>query len=201
MLLREAEAKKAGRAFSARREWIAFERIPDLLKRAVLVSEDAAFYEHKGVDYSELKAAIKQDWKEKRFVRGASTITQQLAKNLYLSTEKTLWRKLKEFWLARRLEKTLSKNRIFALYLNLIEFGPGIFGVQAAARSWFGKDAGDLTLEEMVRLTAVIPRPLRSDPRANDAWMRFKGRWIADTLQTVGAIGPDEHEALVRAFE
>ena len=149
----------------------------------------------------ELKAAIKQGLKEKRFVRGASTITQQLAKNLYLSTDKTLWRKLKEVWLARRLEKALPKNRIFALYLNLIEFGPGVFGVQAAARHWFAKDAADLTLEECVRLTAIIPRPLRSDPRTNDSWMKFKGRWIADTLTAVGAIGQDEHDAVARAFQ
>lgn len=201
MRQRETEAKAAGRRFAARPEWVAFERIPDLLKKAVLVSEDASFYEHKGIDFIEIKAAIKQDLKEKRLARGASTITQQLAKNLYLSTDRTLWRKLKEVWLARRFEKALPKNRIFSLYLNLIEFGPGVFGVQSAAGHWFGKDAADLTLEESVRLTAIIPRPLRSDPRANDAWMKFKGRWIADTLKAVGAIGPDEHDTLVRAFQ
>lgn len=198
---REAEAKKAGRPYPVRREWIAFENVPALLQRAVLVSEDAAFYEHKGIDFAELKAAIKQGMKEKRAVRGASTITQQLAKNLYLSTDRTLWRKLKEVWLAKRLEKNLSKNRIFALYLNSIEFGPGVFGVQAAARRWFGKDAAELTLEESVRLAAIIPRPLRSDPRTNDAWMKFKGKWIADTLKAVGAIGADDHAALVETFE
>jgi monofunctional biosynthetic peptidoglycan transglycosylase len=198
---REAEAKKAGRPFAVRPEWVAFENVPALLKKAVLVSEDAAFYEHKGIDFAELKVAIKEGMKEKRIVRGASTITQQLAKNLYLSTDKTFWRKLKEVWLARRLEKALPKNRIFALYLNLIEFGPGVFGVQAAARHWFGKNAADLTLEESVRLTAIIPRPLRSDPRTNDAWMKFKGKWIADTLKAVGAISPDEHASLVLSFE
>ncbi len=201
MRQRLAEAKAAGRRFGVSQEWIAFERIPDLLKKAVLVSEDAAFYEHKGVDFAELKAAIKQDLKEKRFARGASTITQQLAKNLYLSTDKTLWRKVKELWLTRRLEKALPKNRIFGLYLNLIELGPGVFGVQAASRYWFGKDASELGLEECVRLTAIIPRPLRSDPRTNDAWMKFKVRWIADTLKAVGAIGPDEREALIRSLD
>jgi monofunctional biosynthetic peptidoglycan transglycosylase len=201
MRQREAEAAKAGRPFAARGEWVAFESIPSLLKKAVLVSEDAAFYEHKGIDFSELKVAIKQGMKEKRIVRGASTITQQLAKNLYLSTDRTLWRKLKEILLAKRLEKALPKNRIFALYLNLIEFGPGVFGVQAASRHWFDKDAADLTPEDAVRLAAIIPRPLRSDPRTNDAWMKFKGKWIADTLKAVGAISPDEHAALIRSFE
>lgn len=198
---REAEAKKAGRPFAARMDWVAFESIPALFKKAVLVSEDASFYEHKGIDFAELKVAIKQGIEEKHFIRGASTITQQLAKNIYLSTDRTLWRKLKEAWLARRLEKALPKNRIFSLYLNLIEFGPGVFGVQAASRHWFGKDAEGLTLEECVRLAAIIPRPLRSDPRSNDAWMKFKGNWIIDTLKAVDAISADEHAALNRSFD
>jgi len=109
-------------------------------------------------------------------------------------------RKLKEYPIARRLEKTLTKDRIFCLYLNVIEFGPGIFGVQAASRHYFSKDVGDLSLEEIVRLTAIIPRPLRTDPRSNDAWMKFKGRWIADTLKTYKYIGEEEHRTLVLAF-
>jgi monofunctional biosynthetic peptidoglycan transglycosylase len=201
MRLQAAEAAKKGIKIAARREWLAFDRIPEMLKRCVLVSEDANFYTHKGIDFAELKASIKQDIKERRFVRGGSTITQQLAKNLYLSGNKTLWRKFTEALIARRLERALPKNRIFELYLNLIEFGPNVFGVQAAARHWFGKDGAELSLEEMVRLTAIIPRPLRSDPRTNDAWMKFKGRWIADTLLAVKAIGDDDHQALVQAFE
>jgi len=200
MRLRAAEAKKTGARYAVRQEWVDFGRIPDLLKKGVLVSEDAAFYSHKGVDYEELKAAIKQDLRERRFARGASTITQQLAKNLYLSTDKTLWRKIKELWITRKLEKALPKNRIFSLYLNLIELGPGVFGVQAAARHWFGKGIEDLGLEEIVRLTAIIPRPLRSDPRTNDAWMKFKGAWIADTLKAAGAISEDERQTLLRSF-
>jgi len=184
-----------------RMEWVAFDRIPPLLKKCILVSEDASFYGHKGIDYEELKVSIKRNIKERQLARGGSTITQQLAKNLYLSTGKSFARKFREFLIARRLEKALSKDRIFHLYLNVIEFGPGIYGVQAAARRWFGKDVDGLTLEEMVRLTAIIPRPLRSDPRENDGWMKFKGPWIADTLKTVGAIGEDDHQALVREFE
>lgn len=198
---RKADARAQGKTLVVRIHWIAFDRIPPLLKKSVLVSEDASFYDHQGVDFAELKASFKKDLKEGRFARGGSTITQQLAKNLYLSPAKSPVRKLREFLIARRLERTLPKNRIFHLYLNVIEWGPGVFGVTAAARHWFGKDVAALTLEEMVRMTAVIPRPLRSDPRKNDRWMRFKGRWIADTLRTVGAIGGDDHQALVRAFE
>ncbi|MHB8054314.1 MAG: monofunctional biosynthetic peptidoglycan transglycosylase [Candidatus Aminicenantales bacterium] len=197
--LAAAGAKKS--VASVRLRWISSSQIPALMKRCVLVSEDAAFYDHKGIDFEELKNSIKQDLREKRFSRGGSTITQQLAKNLYLSTSKSFVRKIREVLIARRLEKTLSKDRILQLYLNVIEWGPGVYGLPAAARRWFDKDAADLTLEEMVRLTAIIPRPLRSDPRKNDGWMRFKGRWIADTLQTVGAIGDDDHDALLRAFQ
>ena len=173
----------------------------ELLRKSVLVSEDASFYSHRGIDYAELKASIRQDLKEGRFARGGSTITQQLAKNLYLSTEKTFWRKIKELLIARRLEKALSKDRIFSLYLNVLELGPGIFGFQAAARYWFATDVDELTLEEIVRLTAIVPRPLKSDPRRNDGWMKFKGRWIADTLKAVKAITDEEYQSLVRSFE
>jgi monofunctional glycosyltransferase len=201
-LIRQRRAQ-AGRTSqdTVRLEWIAFDQIPPLLKKCVLVSEDASFYDHNGIDFEELKASIKRDFKEGRPARGGSTITQQLAKNLYLSTGKSIVRKLREFLISRRLEKALSKDRIFSLYLNVIEFGPGTYGIQAAARRWFGKDVGGLTLEEMVRLTAIIPRPLKGDPRKNDGWIKFKGLWIADTLKTVGAIGEDDHQALVRAFE
>jgi len=201
MRLQAAQAAKKGLTLAMEKEWVPFDRIPEMLKKCVLVSEDASFYTHKGIDFAELKESIKRDIKERRFVRGGSTITQQLAKNLYLSAGKTLGRKLKEALIARRLEKALSKDRIFALYLNLIELGPNVFGVQAAARHWFGKDVAELTLEEMVRLAAIIPRPRASDPRANDAWMKFKGRWIAGTLIAIKAVGEDEGQALIAAFE
>ena len=201
MRLQAAEAAKKGMKISVRQEWVAFDRVPALLKKCVLVSEDAAFYSHKGIDFAEIRESIKRDIRERRIVRGGSTITQQLAKNLYLSADKTLGRKLREALIARRLEKALSKDRIFALYLNFIELGPNVFGVQAAAHHWFGKDVGELSLEEMVRLTAIIPRPRTSDPRANDAWMKFKGRWIAETLAAVKAIAEDEGKALVAAFD
>ena len=200
-LIRQRQAEAGKKIAPVRFRWIASSRIPPLLKRCVLVSEDASFYDHKGVDFVELRKSIQQDLKEKRLARGGSTITQQLAKNLFLSTSKSFVRKFRELLIARRLEKNLSKDRILNLYLNVIEWGPGVYGLPAAARHWFGKDPADLTLEEMIRLAAVIPRPLRSDPRKNDRWMRFKGKWIADTLRTVGAIGDDEHAGLVRAFE
>jgi len=192
---------RAGRQLVIRQEWVEFDRIPHLLKEAVRVSEDAAFYAHKGVDFVELREAIKRDLNEGRFARGASTITQQLAKNLYLSTAKSPLRKLKEVFIARRLEKALSKERIFHLYLNVIELGPGVFGVQAAARHYFERDVADLDLEQAVRLTAIIPRPLRTDPLGTSTWLRWRAAWILKTLLAAKVIGDEEFELTKSVFE
>ncbi len=198
---RQKQAAKTGEKFIVQQEWMAFDQIPALLKTAIRVSEDAAFYWHRGIDYTELKESLKRDLKEGRFSRGGSTITQQLAKNLFLSTRKSLWRKFKEYLIAKRLEKTLSKDRIFSLYLNFIEMGPGIFGIQAAARFWFEKDVRELSLEEIVRLTAIIPRPLNVDPRTDSPWMLFRIRWIADTLLAGRHITEHERQGLLRTLE
>ena len=189
---RRSEARRAGREFKVRQVWVSFDSIPELLKESVRVAEDARFYEHEGIDYDEISAAIKKDLDRGGFVRGASTITQQLAKNLFLSTDKTLARKLKELWLARQLEKELPKNRIFHLYLNVIEFGPGVFGVEAAAHRFFGKSVGQLNLEEIVRLTAVIPKPLSENPTRNSSWLKWKAGWILTTLRKTGHITPEQ---------
>src|SRR6267143_2517694 len=113
------------------------------LKRAVLVAEDAAFWQHDGVDYAELQKSIELDWARGQLLRGASTITQQLAKNLYLSPSRNPLRKLRELIIARRLEAELKKARILELYLNVIEWGDGIYGVEAAARTYFGSSAAE----------------------------------------------------------
>ncbi len=116
----------------------AIDRISPNLTRAVLVAEDAAFWEHDGVDYDELQKSIELDWARGQLVRGASTITQQLAKNLYLSPSKNPLRKFRELIIARRLEAELNKTRILELYLNVIEWGDGIYGIEAAAQAYFG---------------------------------------------------------------
>ena len=200
MLQRYREARKPA-DFIIRQQWISFDKIPKLLKDTIRVTEDAGFYQHKGVDFTELKVAIKQNWEHGQYVRGASTITQQLAKNLYLSTEKNIIRKIKEYFIARRLESHLSKNRIFHLYLNLIEFGPGIFGVQAAAKHFFSKDVGQLSLEEIVRLTAVISKPLKENPTRNSRWLKWKAAWILDTLFRSGYINPVNYNATLKQFK
>jgi len=187
------EAQRAGNILKIRQVWVGFDGIPALLKESVRVAEDARFYDHEGIDYEEISEALKKNLEQGRWARGASTITQQLAKNLYLSTEKSLIRKLKEYFLALQLEKELSKNRIFHLYLNVIELGPGIFGVEAAARHYFGKSVGQMTLGEIVRLTAVIPKPLSENPLRQSRWLKWKARWILSILYKTGHIRADQY--------
>ncbi len=201
MELRLEQAKQHGKKLRIRQYWVRFSTIPRLLKQAVRISEDASFYKHEGVDYTELKESLKRDLREGRLARGGSTITQQLAKNLYLSTQKSFWRKIREYFIARRLEKGLSKNRIFHLYLNVIEFGPGIFGVQAASRYYFRKNVDQLNLEEIVRLTAVIPRPLSISPRSRKRWLLWKCRWILHKLFLYGYISQEEYDQTLPAFK
>ena len=193
-------AREAGRKLTIRQRWVPFNTVPQLLKHTIRISEDAGFYQHKGIDLNEIRAALRKSWRQKKPLRGASTITQQLAKNLYLSPKRSLWRKLKEYFIARRLEAELSKHRIFHLYLNVIELGPGIFGVEAAAWHYFGKPVDRLNLEEIVRLTAVIPRPLTADPRKSGAWLNWRAEWILDTLKRYGYIDTIDHQATLRRF-
>jgi monofunctional biosynthetic peptidoglycan transglycosylase len=180
---RKAEAKKKGRKLKLRQKWVGFDDIPQLLKDTVRVSEDFDFYHHSGIDYYELKEAIKRNLKKGKKVRGGSTITQQLAKNLFLSTEKSYYRKLKEFFIAKKLEENLSKDRIFHIYLNIIELGRGIFGVEAASEYYFGKPVGELELVEIIRLAAVLPKPLKVNPLSNTSrYLKWRANLLLDRL-------------------
>ncbi len=200
MKMRIKQAQIKGDTLEIKQNWISFEQIPDLFKNAVRITEDSSFYWHKGVDFEEIKESIKKNFREKRLARGGSTITQQLAKNLYLSTEKNLVRKIKEYWIARQLEKALSKDRIFELYLNVIEFGPGIFGVQAASQHYFKLDVSELTIEQVIRLTAIIPRPMTTDPRGDSPWLKWKCRWILNKLKVYKYITEEKYNELAEAF-
>jgi len=200
MVQRFGEAKNSRKDLVIRQQWVSFDEIPKLLIDTIRVTEDSAFYQHRGVDLAELKAAFKKNWQKGKYVRGASTITQQLAKNLYLSTDKSVIRKIKEYLIARRLENQLGKKRIFELYLNVIEFGPGIFGVQAAANFFFNKKINALNLEEMVRLTAVIPKPLKETPTRNSSWINWKAGWILDTLLRYKYINKMEYQVVKDKF-
>jgi monofunctional biosynthetic peptidoglycan transglycosylase len=197
---RKEEAKVAGEKIKIRQQWVSFNKIPKLLKRTIRISEDANFYFHRGIDLDELQESIKKNWEKGEFARGASTITQQLAKNIFLSTEKSIWRKVREFFITREIESTLSKNRIFHLYLNIIEYGRGIFGVAAASRYYFGKSVSELNDEEIIRLTAVIPKPLSVNPDRNSKWLLWRCRWITDKLLLYKYIDDTKHDSLMTLF-
>lgn len=164
MRQRLKEAEREGKNLRISHRWVPLSRISKNLIDAVIVAEDGTFYTHGGVDWFEVKESIQKNIDERRAARGASTITQQLAKNLYLSTSKDPIRKLKELVITLLLEHELDKRRILELYLNVIEWGKGIFGVEAASQAFFGKPASSLTVEEATRLAAVIPSPLRHRP-------------------------------------
>jgi monofunctional biosynthetic peptidoglycan transglycosylase len=154
--------------------WVRYGQISRNLKRAVLCGEDMGFFSHHGFERSEIRQALAEAWEEKRLPRGASTITQQLAKNLWLSPSRNPLRKLKEAALTRALEKHLSKRRILELYLNVVELGPGIYGAEAAARHYFGKPASSLTDREAAQLAASLPFPTGWHPGvASRAYRRY----------------------------
>jgi len=146
------------------RFWTPVSAVPACLKKAVIAAEDANFYAHEGVDYEAIKEAIKTDLQKGKFVRGGSTITQQVAKNVFLSREKTISRKIKELVLARRLDDTLSKSRILELYLNSVELGPMVYGVGRASQYYFGKPPSALTVRESAFLASMLPGPKMYDP-------------------------------------
>lgn len=196
MELRERQAEQAGVGYEARHTPVPLAAIAPVLRQAVVAAEDHRFYDHAGLDWIEIRRAAGYprdtfrwlsggDWGDllgglwrsvtgQRPVRGASTITQQLAKNLYLSPARSLPRKVKEAVLAKRLEWMLSKDRILELYLNHVEFGPGVWGVEAASRTYFGKSARRLTRNEAAALAATLPAPLRSNPAYRPAEMRAR---------------------------
>jgi monofunctional biosynthetic peptidoglycan transglycosylase len=164
MEIRAREARARSRQPKRIHKWVSYNRISPHVKRAVLVAEDASFWDHDGVDYAELQKSIELDWARGQLTRGASTITQQLAKNLYLSPSRNPLRKLRELVIARRLEAELKKARIFELYLNLIEWGDGIYGIEAAAREYFGTSAAALGPAESALLAGAIINPRLLNP-------------------------------------
>jgi monofunctional glycosyltransferase len=159
MELRDQEYRQKGGMISRQHIWVPYSAISEHLKKAVLISEDASFFSHPGVDVKEMQKALKKDWETGSFARGGSTITMQLAKNLYLYPAKNPLRKAKEIVIAWQLEQALSKRRILEIYLNVVEWGQNIYGAEAAARHYFAKSAADLDVDEAATLAALLPSP------------------------------------------
>ncbi len=164
MELRQREASREGKSLRHVHRWVPYSRISQNLKRAVLVAEDDAFWDHEGVDLEQIRASIEVNLERGAAVRGASTITQQLAKNLYLAPSKNPLRKLRELIIARRLETALPKARILEIYLNVIEWGDGIWGAEAAARTYFGGPASAVSADQAALLAAAIINPRVLNP-------------------------------------
>jgi monofunctional biosynthetic peptidoglycan transglycosylase len=167
MRQRDEEARRSGRRSRRVRRWVPLSRVSRHLVCAVVVAEDPNFFGHEGIDWGAVRESIETNVKKRRFARGASTITQQLAKNLFFTTRKSVTRKLREMIVARWLEDDLSKRRILELYLNVIEWGDGLYGCESAARRYYGKSAAHLSAAEAAGLTAMIPSPRRINRRVD----------------------------------
>jgi monofunctional biosynthetic peptidoglycan transglycosylase len=208
--LRVAQARAQGDTLKLRHKWVPLAQVSRHLRRAVIIGEDGNFYEHNGIDWEAVREEVRYggdadfSWfsaadlrslgsslqyyrTHRNRIRGRSTITQQLAKNLYFSEERSLTRKVGEFLVARRLEWFLSKDRILEVYLNSVEWGPGIFGAEAAAQYYFDKPAARLTQSEAASLAATLPHPLTSNPRYRPGRMSWRRGLI---LARMGGTGP-----------
>ena len=194
--LRAAEARAKGKQLRRAQRWMPYGRVSPNLTRAVLVAEDDLFWQHEGLDFDQLQESLAVDWARGRFTRGGSTITQQLAKNLYLSPSKNPLRKLRELLIARRLEVELKKARILELYLNVIEWGDGIYGAEAASRAYFGAGASDLSPAQAALLAAAIVNPRLLNPARPSTRLIQRQQLILRRMHVV--IPPEESAQLVR---
>jgi len=190
---RADEAVAKGRTFRKEQRWVPLSRISPYLQDAVIVTEDATFYAHNGFDWEEIKRSIRKNWEEKRFARGASTITQQLAKNLYFGSEKSLRRKLLEAITTYRIERAIGKKRILEIYLNVIEWGHGVYGAEAAARHYYDKSAADLNPWEAAVLATTISSPHRFNPVKPGPYLLERSRLALDRMHIRGMIDDETY--------
>jgi monofunctional biosynthetic peptidoglycan transglycosylase len=185
MRMRADDARANGKAWRPAWRWTSYRRIAPVLVRAVLVTEDSRFWDHEGIDVAEMRVALETSWERGIAPRGASTITQQLAKNLYLSPSRNPYRKVVELLIARRLEAELSKARILEIYLNVIEWGDGIWGAEAAARAYFGVSAADLSAEQAALLAGAIINPRLYSPARPNARLLRRQQMILGRIGSV----------------
>lgn len=213
MKQRVQELSARGETLEIRQEWVSLDDIAPSLLRAVVIAEDYRFRQHAGIDWvslaeevewtggddfswrsgedrQALAAALRYVWANRSELRGRSTITQQLAKNLYFGTDRSLIRKAMEFVVARRLEDRLDKDRILELYLNVVEWGPGVFGAEAAAQTYFGRPASQLTTDQAAALAGTLPHPLTSNPARSPSRMLWRKELILRRMNPALTIPP-----------
>jgi len=191
---REMASREKRKRYRMSQSWVPFSKISPYLVKAVLIAEDDKFWRHEGFDYEAIQRALEKDIKTKKFRLGGSTITQQLARNLYLSPEKSLIRKISEAIVTWRMEKVLSKRRILELYLNVAEWGEGIFGAEAASRHYFGKPCSELTPEEAARLASVLPNPRKYNPVGDQRYVINRSNLIYGIMIQRGIVIPEYEE-------
>lgn len=183
MRLRLAELREKDPHAELRRVWVPYEKISPHLKRAVVAAEDDKFLDHEGFDWEAIQKALEKNERRGRIVAGGSTITQQLAKNLFLSSAKTPWRKAQEAIITIWLETFWDKRRILEVYLNVAEWGEGIFGAEAAARYYFGVPASQLSPEQAARLAVMLPAPRRLGKNPYSDYMNRRAAQIAARMR------------------
>jgi len=196
MEYREKAWKEKGKKYRINQIWVPFSSISPYLIKAVLISEDDKFWSHEGFDYEAIRKAIEKDIKTGKFKFGGSTVTQQLARNLYLSPSKNPVRKLREAITTWRMEKVLSKKRILELYLNVVEWGEAIFGIEAAALHYYGKHASEIGPEEATRLAAVLPNPRKYSPTGGSKYIANRADLIYKIMVKRGIIVPEYIEVI-----
>lgn len=196
MKYRVMQTEKEGKSLRIKKTWTPLSSISPYLAKAVLIAEDDKFWKHEGFDFEAIQKAIETDIKTKKIKFGGSTISQQLAKNLFLTPSKNPVRKIKEAILTWRIEQNLSKKRILELYLNVVEWGNGIFGAEAASRHYFGKSALSLSAIEAAKLAVVLPNPKRLSPVSDSAYIQKRSNLIYSIMVRRGIVSENYQDAV-----
>lgn len=201
MEYREDEYRAKGKNVKVQQKWVSLGSISPYLMKAVLIAEDDKFWKHHGFDKEAIQKAFEKNLESGKFKLGGSTISQQLTKNLYLTPAKNPVRKLKEAIITWRLERTLTKRRILELYLNVVEWGDGIFGAEIAARRHFGKPAAALSAEEAAKLAAALPNPRRYRVDGTSRYVEKRSKIIYNIMAKRGIVVPDYEEVIASPSE
>jgi monofunctional glycosyltransferase len=196
MEYREDQWRSKGKKLTIQKRWVSLPNISPYLVKALIIAEDDKFWSHRGFDIDAIQKALEKDIEKGKFKFGGSTISQQLVKNLYLTPTKSPVRKLKEAIITWRLEQAISKRRILELYLNVVEWGNGIFGAEMASQRYFGKPAALLTAEEAAKLAAILPNPIRFKVDGTSGYTERRAKIIYNIMVKRGIVIPDYEEVI-----
>jgi monofunctional biosynthetic peptidoglycan transglycosylase len=196
MEYREDQWQSKGKKLTIQKRWVSLPNISPYLVKAIIIAEDDKFWSHRGFDVDAIQKALEKNIEKGKFKFGGSTISQQLVKNLYLTPAKNPVRKLKEAIITWRVEQTISKRRILELYLNVVEWGNGIFGAEMASQRYFGKPAALLTAEEAAKLAAILPNPIRFKVDGTSKYTERRAKIIYNIMVKRGIVIPDYEEVI-----